>query len=330
MKAVYFDEFGSPDVLRFKEVTKPAPVENEILVKVKATSVNYGDLAARNFKNISPSDFNMPLFIWLIARFSFGLNKPNVHIPGCEFSGIVENVGSGVTRFTPGDEVFGYVGETMGAYAEYVKMTEKDCVALKPSNMTFEQAAVIPYGAIMALNLLHKAEIHPGQKVLIIGASGGIGSAAVQIARSMGAEVTGVCGTSRVEFVKSLGADRVVDYTREDYTQSSGTYDLIFDVLGRGDIQKCRGILKPGGIHLCASFKMKQLWNMLLTSRSDKRLICAIAPGSQNDLLEVRQMIEEGKIKAIPTRQFSMEQAAEAHRYAESGNRLGRVGITIA
>jgi NADPH:quinone reductase-like Zn-dependent oxidoreductase len=302
MKAVYFDEFGSPDVLKVIDVSNPVPADNEILVKVNATSVNYGDLAARNFKNISPRDFNMPLLIWLIARFSFGLNKPNVHIPGCEFSGIVESMGKDVTRFKPGDAVFGYTGQTMGACAEYLKMSADDCVALKPSNMTFEQTALIPYGAIMALNLLRRAGVHSGQKVLIIGASGGIGSAAVQIARSMGADVTAVCGTNRLAYVKELGANKAIDYTREDYTQSGATYDLIFDVLGRGDIQKCRRILKPGGIHLCASFKMKQLWNMLLTSRSDKRMMCAIAPGSLQDLLDVRQMIEEGKMKANPSR----------------------------
>jgi NADPH:quinone reductase-like Zn-dependent oxidoreductase len=330
MKAVYFDEFGSPDVLHIREVVKPTPADNEILVKVKATSVNYGDLAARNFKNISPREFNMPGLLWLITRFAFGLNKPNIHILGSEYSGVVESVGSDVTRFKPGDDVFGYIGESMGACAEYTRVKENAAIALKPSKITFEEAAVIPYGAIMALYLLRKVNVRSGQKVLIIGASGGIGSAAVQIARSMGADVTAVCGTNRLAYVKELGANKSIDYTREDYTKSGETYDLIFDVLGRGSIRACRGLLKPGGIHLCASFKMKQLWNMLLTSRSDRRMICAIAPGSLKDLEEVRQMIEERKIKAIPARQFPMEQAAEAHRYAESGNRLGRVGMTIA
>ncbi len=330
MKAVYFDEFGSPDVLYVKEVYKPVLAKNEVLVKVKATSVNYGDLVARNFKNISPREFNMPGLLWLITRFAFGLNKPNIHILGSEYSGIVESTGSEVTRLKPGDEVFGYVGESMGACAEYLRVREDSAIALKPSNFSFEDAAVIPYGAIMALYLLRKVNLRPGQKVMIIGASGGIGSAAVQIARAMGARVTGVCGTNRVDYVKSLGAEKVIDYTREDYTTSGETYDLIFDVLGRGQINACRAILKPGGIHLCASFKMKQIWNMLLTSRSDKRMICAIAPGSLKDLLDVRQMIEEGKIKAIPTRQFPMEQVALAHRYAESGSRQCHAGISIS
>jgi NADPH:quinone reductase-like Zn-dependent oxidoreductase len=196
--------------------------------------------------------------------------------------------------------------------------------------MSFEEAAVTPYGAIMALYLLRKVNLRAGQNVLIIGASGGIGSAAVQIARSMGARVTGVCGTRRVEYVKSLGAEKVIDYTREDYTQTGETFDLIFDVLGKGDIRLCRRILKSGGIHFCASFKMKHIWNMLLTSHSDRKLVCGFAPGSLQDLLDVREMIEAGKIKAHITRQFPMDQAAEAHRYAESGGRQGQVGITIA
>ena len=296
---------------------------------MKATSVNYGDLVARNFKNISPREFNMPGFVWLMARFAFGLNKPNVHIPGSEYSGIIESVGSDITRFKPGDEVFGYVGESMGACAEYVRVKEDAAIALKPSNISFEDAAVIPYGAIMALYLLRKVNLKAGQNVLIIGASGGIGSAAVQIARSMGARVTGMCGTNRIAYVKSLGAEKVIDYTREDYTKTGETYDLIFDVLGRGPINACRAILKPGGIHFCASFKMKQIINMMLTSRSDKRMICGIAPGRLQDLLDVKAMIEAGQIKAVIDRQFPMDRAAEAHRYVESGSKHGMVGITI-
>jgi NADPH:quinone reductase-like Zn-dependent oxidoreductase len=330
MKAIVLDKFGPPDVLHLSEMTKPAPAENEVLVRVNATSVNYGDLLARNFKGVFPREFNMPFLIWLMARIAFGLNIPNVHILGSEFSGVVETTGKSVTRFNPGDAVFGYVGEKMGAYAEYIRIREDGVIALKPSNMTFEEAAVVPYGAIMALYLLRKMNVQPGQKVLIIGASGGIGSAAVQIARSMGARVTGVCSTNRVEYVRALGAEKVIDYTREDYTQTGETYDLIFDVLGRGNIRDCRKILKPGGVHFCASFKIKHIWSMLLTSHSDRKLVCGFAPGRLQDLLDVREMIEAGKIKAFPARQFPMNQAAEAHRYAESGARQGRVGITIA
>jgi NADPH:quinone reductase-like Zn-dependent oxidoreductase len=329
MKAIVYTEYGSPDVLQVKEVAKPVPGENDLLVRVRATSVNYGDLAARNFKNISPREFNMLFLIWMMAKFSFGLRKPNQTILGSEFSGVIESTGKNVTKFKPGNAVFGYLGQSMGAYAEYIRVPEDGVLTTKPDNMTFEEAAVVPYGAIMALHLLRKVNVHNGQKVLIIGASGGIGSAAVQIAKYMGAEVTGVCATPRVEFVKTLGADFVIDYTREDFTQNGETYDLIFDVLGRGSISRCKKSLKSGGIHLFASFKMKQLVNMLLTSRSSKRVICAIAPGSLDDLIAVKRLIEAGKIKSIIDKRFPKEQAAEAHRYVEQGIKKGSVGITL-
>lgn len=329
MKAIYYSQYGSPDVLHIQEVEQPVIGETDVLIKVHATSVNYGDLAARNFKNITPRQFNMPFLIWVMAKFSFGLNKPNNHILGSEFSGVVEKTGSQVTKFKGGDAVFGYLGQKMGAYAEYVKVSQDEVMALKPANTTFEEAAVLPYGAVMAINLLRKANIQKGQKVLIIGASGGMGSAAVQIAHGLGTEVTGVCGTNRVEYVRSLGANRVIDYTREDYTQTGETYDLIFDVLGRGDPARCRKILNPGGIHLCASFKMKQLIQMFLSSRSDKRMVCAIAPGCLEDLLVIKEWIEAGKIRAVVDRVFSMEQATEAHRYVESNEKKGSVAISI-
>ena len=219
-----------------------------------------------------------------------GFSKPRQPILGSEFAGEVEAVGAAVTRFKKGDQVFGYVGEGMGAYAEYRCMPEDGCVALKPANLSYAEAAVIPYGSIMALSLLRKAKIQPGQKVLINGASGGIGSAAVQLARHFGAEVTGVCGTPRLEFVKALGADHVIDYTKEDFTQSGETYDLIFDILGKSSFSRCKKSLKSKGIQLFASFKMKQLFQMLWTSLiGDKKVICAIAPGSLADLISVKE-----------------------------------------
>ena len=193
MKAIVFEEYGSPDELKLREVEKPVPKDNEIRIRIKATSVNFGDLMARNFKAVSPSKFNMPFLFWLPARLYFGFNKPKVNILGSELAGDVESVGKDVTRFKKGDQVFGYPGQSMGAYADYLCMPENGCVAIKPNNMSYEEAAVVPYGAIMALGLLRKANIQPGQKVLINGASGGIGSAAVQIAKHhFGAEVTGV------------------------------------------------------------------------------------------------------------------------------------------
>ena len=331
MKAILYTEYGGPDVLMLKELEKPAPKDDEILINIRATSITVGDLWARNFKAISPGKFSMPLPLWLPARLYFGLTKPNIHILGAELAGEVEAVGEHVKRFKKGDQVFGYPGQSMGAYAEYLCMREDGCVALKPANMTYEEAAVIPYGAIMALSLLRKINLQHGQKILIHGASGSIGSAAVQLAKHhFGAEVTGVCGTPRLEFVKSLGADKVIDYTREDFTQNGETYDVIFDILGKSSFSRCKNSLKSNGIHLFASFKMKQLLQMLWTSMTvGKRVICALAPGSPEDLRSVKELIEAGKIKAIIDRCFPLEQAAEAHRYVENGFKRGHVVITL-
>ena len=330
MKAIVYTEYGSPDVLHLSEVEKPAPKDNEILIRIHATTVNFGDMLARNFKAVSPRKFNMPFFFWLPARLAFGLSKPRQPILGSEFAGEVEAVGATVTRFKKGDQVFGYVGEGMGAYAEYRCMPEDGCVAIKPANLSYAEAAVIPYGAIMALSLLRKAKIQPGQKVLVNGASGGIGSAAVQLARHFGAEVTGVCGTPRLEFVKALGADHVIDYTKEDFTQSGETYNLIFDILGKSSFSRCKKSLKSKGIQLLASFKMKQLFQMLWTSLiGDKKVICAIAPGGLADLISVKELVEAGKITAIIDRCFPLEQAVEAHRYVEQGHKQGQVVITV-
>ena len=330
MKASLYTEYGTPDVLHLAEVKKPAPKDNEILIRIHATTVNFGDLLGRNFKAVTPRKFNMPFFFWLPARLAFGLNKPRQPILGSEFAGEVEAVGATVTRFKVGDQVFGYSGQSMGAYAEYVCMPERGTVSIKPANMTYEEAAAIPYGAIMALSLLRKANIQPGHKVLINGASGGIGSAAIQLAKHFGAEVTGVCGTPRLGFVKSLGADRVIDYTQEDFTQNGETYDLIFDILGKSSFPHIKRSLKSNGILLFASFKTKQLLQMLWTSRiGSQKVICALAPGSREDLLTVKELVEAGKITAIIDRCYPLEQAAEAHRYVESGRKAGNVVITV-
>jgi len=331
MKAIVYKNYGSPEVLQLADVEKPLPRDNEVLIRVHATSVNFGDTMARNFKAISPSQFNMPFLFWLVAKISFGLNQPKITILGNEFAGEIEAVGNNVKKFKQGDQVFGYTGERMRAYAEYLCMPENGMLALKPSNLTYEEAAVVPYGALMALSLLRRANIHPGQKVLINGASGGIGSAAVQIARYLGAEVTGVCSTPKVDFVKSLGAAKVIDYTKEDFTQNGETYDLIFDILGRSSFSRCKRSLKPNGIHLFASFKMKQLLQMLWTSRSGgQKVICALGPGSLEDLISIKELIEAGKIKAFIDLSYPLERIAEAHAYVEDGHKKGNVVISVA
>ena len=330
MKAVIYTEYGGPEVLRPAEIGQPAVKENEVLVRVHATSVNFGDLMARNFKAVTPRTFNMVGALWLAARVMMGWNRPRAQVLGSEFSGVVAQVGAQVTKFKPGDAVFGYVGSTFGAYAEYLCLPESGAVALKPANLSFEEAAAIPYGAIMAFNLLKLVEIKPGDRVLINGASGAIGSAALQLAKLRGAQVTGVCGTARVELVRALGADKVVDYTREDFAGSGETYDLIVDVLRKGSLAKFKSALKPQGVLLLASFKLRELVESMRTRNSaGQRVVCKLVPENQETLNAVSGLIAAGQIKMNVDRCFPLEQAAEAHRYAESGQRKGAIVITV-
>lgn len=329
MKAIKYTQYGSPDVLKLVEVEKPAPKENEILVKVRAVSVNYGDMVARNFKNLSPQEFNMPFFFWFMARIAFGLNAPKNGTLGSEFAGDVEAVGKDVKTFKVGDPVFGYRGQSMGANAEYLCVPEASMVTTKPANMTYDEAATVPYGALTALNLLRNVNIQPGQKVLINGASGGIGAAAVQLAKHFGAIVTGVCSTPRLAFVKSLGADKVIDYTKEDFTQNGETYDLIFDILGRSSFEKCKSSLNENGNYLLASFKGKQLLQMFSTKNSSKKVICALSGEKLEDLLFIKKLIESGKFKTIIDQRFPLEKTADAHRYIEAGQKKSNVIITV-
>lgn len=330
MKAMVYAEYGSPDVLQPREVAKPTPKDNEVLVRIEATTVNFGDLLARDFGNTSPGEFHMPFLFWLLGRVSFGLKKPRRTILGNEFAGEVEATGIDAKRFAKGDQVFGYCSQTMGAYAEYLCLPETGVLAIKPANMTYEEAAVIPYGGIMALNLLKQANLQPGQSVLINGASGGIGSAAVQLARHLGASVTGVCATPRLDFVRSLGANKVIDYAREDFTRSSETYDVVFDILGKSSFSRAKGVLKPNGRYVLVSFKLKQLLQMLWTSLTGgKRVVCALLPEKAEDLILIKELAEAGKIRAIIDKRFPLERVAEAHRYVEAGHKRGNVVITV-
>jgi NADPH:quinone reductase-like Zn-dependent oxidoreductase len=328
MEAVVYDEFGSPDVLRLEEIPRPVPKRGEILVRVRATSVNFGDIMARSFRSVTPRGFNMPFLFWLIAKMAMGWRKPRLRVLGNEFAGEVEAVGRDVVRFKPGDQVFGHSGQRFGAYAEFICLKEKAPVAHKPANLSYEEAAVIPYGAIMALSLLRRADLRPGRKILINGASGGIGAAAVQIAKHLGADVTAVCGGARLDYVRALGADRAIDYAERDFTRNGETYDVIFDILGRAPFSRCRRSLEPRGVLLHASFKTRHLLTMARTSLSrGRRVVCALAPGSLEDLLAVKELVEAGKIKAIVDKRFPLDQAAEAHRYVETGERKGSVVI---
>ena len=329
MKAITFIKYGSPDVLQLKDIPKPTPKENEILVRVRATPVNYGDLTARDFAH---SQFNMPALLYLPARLAFGWSKPKIQVLGSELAGDVELVGSRVTQFKPGDAIFAYLGMNMGANAEYVCIPESGTVSLKPANLTYEEAAVLPYGAVMAASLLQKANLKPGQKILVNGASGGIGAMAVQLAKHhYSVNVTGVCGTPRLEYVKALGADKVIDYTQHDFTQNGETYDVIFDILGRSSFVHCKNSLKPDGILLFASFKGRAILDMLWSAPfSRKKVICAMAEEKTASLLLVKELTEAGKIKAIIDKRFPLEQTAEAHRYIETGGRQGNVVLVLA
>jgi 2-desacetyl-2-hydroxyethyl bacteriochlorophyllide A dehydrogenase len=330
MKAAVMREYGSPDVLKIQEIEKPVPKDNEILIRVHASSIGFGDLIVRDFKHVTPQEFNMPSLFYWPARMEFGFNKPKVNILGAEFAGKVEGIGKDVRSFKVGDEVFGYRGMAMGANAEYLLVPENSAISLKPKNMSFEEAATIPYGGLTAISLLRKANIQQGQKVLINGASGGIGAAALQLAKAYGADVTAVCGTNRMAMVKALGADKVIDYSKEDFTKGSERYDLVFDVLGRSSFDKVKHVLKPNGILLFASFKSKALFQMLWTSRfSSKKVICAISSDTPEDLVTIKEMVEAGKIKAYVDRCYPLEEVAAAHRYLEAGQRHGNVVLTL-
>jgi NADPH:quinone reductase-like Zn-dependent oxidoreductase len=332
VKASILTEFGRPDVLKLGEVAEPAPDDGDVLVRVRAASVSFGDTLVRNLAAISPRKFHMPLLFWLIAKMVFGFRKPRVKILGSEFAGEVEAVGGAVTRFRRGDSVFGFCGPRMGAYAEYLLMPEKGVLTAKPANMTYEQAAAIPYAAVMALGVLRKARLLPGQRVLVVGASGGIGPAILQVAKAhFGAEVAGVCGTARLDYIKSLGADLAVDYTCEDFVDRPETYDVIIDILGKCSFSRCRRVLRPHGRLIFVSFKMTKILQSLWTSVcGNRKAVCALVTEKLEDLVLLREMIEAGKIRSTVDRSYPLEQAAEAHRYAESGAKTGYVVVSVA
>jgi NADPH:quinone reductase-like Zn-dependent oxidoreductase len=331
MKAVVYTEYGSPDVLHMQEVATPVPNDHDVLIRVRAVSVGVGDVWARNFKSISFRNFSMPGILWLPARMSFGWNKPKNPILGSEFAGEIAAVGKSVTKFKPGDQVFGYLGQYMRANAEYLCMPETGMLSLKPANLSYEEAAAMPGGTLTALDLLRTVNIQPGQKVLIHGASGSIGSAAVQLARYYGADVTGVCSTPRVELVKALGAHRVIDYTQEDFTRNGERYDLIFDIPGKSRFSKVKGSLTGNGRLLYASFKMKQVRQMLWMSimRRSQRVICALSSDKPADLVFIKELAEAGQLKSILDRCYPLEQAADAHRYYEQGQQTGRIVLMV-
>jgi 2-desacetyl-2-hydroxyethyl bacteriochlorophyllide A dehydrogenase len=326
VKAILYTKYGPPDVLELQEVQKPIPKENEVLVEIYATTVTAGDATLRSLK--------VPSFLfWVLARINYGLTGPRKTILGSDLAGRIESVGQDVKRFKEGDQVFGTTTvDVLGAHAEYTCLPEEGVVAIKPANMTYEEAAAVSHGALTALFFLRdKGHIQRGHKVLINGASGGVGTFAVQLAKHFGAEVTAVCSGANFELVKSLGADKVIDYTKEDFTKNGERYDIIFDTVGKALFSRCKSSLKQNGIYLATVYGLREILQMLWTSiASNKKIVVGVAVDRKQDLLILRELIEAGKIKSVIDRRYSLEQIAEAHRYVDQGHKKGHVAIALA
>lgn len=326
MKAIVWTKYGPPDVLQLKEVQKPTPKDNEVLIRVWATTVTAGDSEMRRLK--------IPVLLRLPMRIYNGFNKPKkITILGQELAGEIESVGTAVKLLKKGDQVFATTGLGFGAYAEYICLPENPRMGVlvrKPVNMTYEEAAAVPTGGLEALHFLREANIQSGQKVLIIGAGGSIGTFAVQLARYFGAEVTGVDSAGKLDMLRSIGADHVIDYTHDDYTKTAETYDVIFDVMGKSPFSGCVRSLKQNGRYLLGNAGLSQMVRGRWTSmRSSKKVIIGAANQKTKDLLFLKELIEAGKIKSVIDRCYPLEQIAEAHKYVDTGHKKGNVVITV-
>lgn len=323
MKAIVWPRYGAPEVMRLQEVDQPVPKDHEILVKIHAATVTAGDCEMRRF--------DLPGWIWLFARLYMGIRKPRHKILGQEFSGVIEAVGKKVTQFQPGDAIFADTGMHLGAYAEYLCIAASHAIAPKPSNMTFEEAATIPTGGMNALHFLRTAKVQPGEKVLINGAGGSIGTYGVQIAKLWGAEVTVVDAGNKLEMLRDLGADHVIDYTREDFTQNGKSYDVIVDVVGSCSFAQGIKLLNPNGRLVLGNPRLggmlRGVWTSVIT---DKTVLFALAEGTTNDYNLLREWIEAGQLKSLIDSSYKLEQMVEAHRYVEAGHKAGNVVIKIS
>ncbi|MCF7803919.1 MAG: NAD(P)-dependent alcohol dehydrogenase [Candidatus Marinimicrobia bacterium] len=322
MKAVTYSEYGSPDVLKLEEVEKPVPRDDEVLIKIHAATVTAGDCELRRF------DID-PLF-WIPARLFMGIRKPRKRILGQELAGEIEEAGKEVTKFRKGDRVFGPTEFTLGAHAEYIALPESSMMAQMHANMTYEEAATVPTGGLNALHFLRKANIQPGEKVLINGAGGSIGTYAIQLAKLDGAEVTAVDRQEKLDMLRSVGADHVIDYTKENSTKDGNTYDVIFDVVGTSPFSRSVRSLRPNGRYLLANLSLADMIRGFWISKTtSKNVISDLADYAMEELHHLRDLIEAGKIRAVIDRRYPLEQIPDAHRYVETGRKTGNVVITI-
>ncbi|MDQ6721989.1 MAG: NAD(P)-dependent alcohol dehydrogenase [Candidatus Dormibacteraeota bacterium] len=324
MRAVIYDRYGPPEVLRLEDVPRPAPKDDEVLVKVRASTVNRLDVHTREANRSSG------LAVALISRSISGLMRPRQRILGSEFAGEVEAVGAAVTDFAVGDKVFGTTGLRFGAHAEFMCVRASGRIAHMPAGMSFEEAAPACDGALNALTCLTPADLRKGRRILIYGASGAIGTAGVQLARHFGADITAVCSTKNLELVRSLGADRVIDYTQEDFTKDGQTYDVIFDAVGKQSFGRCRASLEPGGIYLPTDGFANMMLALMPSRRGAKRVVFQLPPRqTKQDVLFLKELIEAGKYRPVVDRCYALEDVVEAARYVETEQKTGNVVLTI-
>lgn len=318
MKAAVYTRYGSPEVLSIAQVARPEPKDNEVRIRIHATTVTSGDVRLRKADPF-------------VMRFMFGLLKPKAPILGHEVAGVVDAVGSKVTRFKVGDRVFGSTGMSSGTYAEYICIAEDSAIVHTPENVAHGEAATLTTGALTALHFLQKADLKHGEHILIHGASGSIGSAAVQLAKAMAATVTAVCSTANVELVRALGADHVIDYRKHDFTRSGNTYDVIFSTVGRTSYTACRHLLAKNGRYVTSDAAGSDYWHMLSSTWfGGHKVVGGISAGGSEGIAQVRDLVRAGKLKAVIDRHYPLAAIAEAHRYVDQGHKRGNVVIDVA
>jgi len=319
MEAIVYTKYGPPDVLQLKEVEKPTPKDNEVLIKVYATTVNRTDCATIRA---------IPFF----ARLLTGMFKPKKQIPGTEFAGKIEEIGKNVSSFKVGDKVFGFDDSGSGSHAQYITISEDKALTTIPSNITYEQAAASTEGAHYAYNFINKVDLKSGQKVLVNGATGAIGSAAVQLLKYFDVNVTAVCGTKNIELVKSLGAEKVIDYTKEDFTKDNQKYNFVFDAVGKSSFFKCKRLLQPGGVYISSDlgYMAQNIFLAFITPIiANKKVIFPLPTDLKGSILFIKKLIEEGKFKTVIDRKYPLEQIVEAYKYVETGQKTGNVVIKL-